>query len=106
MLPLVADNLLGMTAILTNAMGMLDQSVMSGFLVNSDHLTESIKKNPILVTALNPLIGYNLAAEIAKEAYNSGRPVIDVACEKTDLSREQLEKLLDPVKLTRGGTDF
>ncbi|MCC1496162.1 lyase family protein [Alcanivorax sp. 1008] len=106
MLPLVADNLLGMTAILANAMGMLDQSVMSGFQINSDHLAESIKKNPILVTALNPLVGYNLAAEIAKEAYSSGRPVIDVACEKTDLSREQLEKLLDPVKLTRGGTDF
>ncbi|MDF1628451.1 MAG: class II fumarate hydratase [Alcanivoracaceae bacterium] len=106
MLPLVADNLLGMTAILANGMSMLDRSVMSGFQVNSDHLAESIKKNPILVTALNPLVGYNLAAEIAKEAYSSGRPVIDVACEKTDLSREQLEKLLDPVKLTRGGTDF
>ena len=85
---------------------MLDRSVISGFRVNSEHLAETINKNPILVTALNPLIGYNRAAEIAKEAWRSGRPVIDVACEKTDLSREQLEKLLDPVKLTRGGTDF
>ena len=106
MLPLVADNLLGMTAMLASGMNMLDRSVMSGFRVNSEHLAETINKNPVLVTALNPLIGYNLAAEIAKEAWRSGRPVIDVACEKTDLSREQLEKLLDPVKLTRGGTDF
>ena len=106
MLPLVADNLLGMIAMLANGMTMLDQRAMRGFRVNSEHLAETINKNPILVTALNPLIGYNAAAEIAKEAFRSGRPVIDVACEKTDLSREQLEKLLDPVKLTRGGTEF
>ncbi|MEE4249481.1 MAG: class II fumarate hydratase, partial [Alcanivoracaceae bacterium] len=66
MLPLVADNLLGMTSMLASGMGMLDRSVISGFLVNSDHLAETIKKNPVLVTALNPLIGYNRAAEIAK----------------------------------------
>ena len=106
MLPLVADNLLGMTTMLASSMNMLDRSVISGFRVNSEHLAETINKNPILVTALNPLIGYNRAAEIAKEAWRSGRPVIDVACEKTDLSREQLEKLLDPVKLTRGGSDL
>lgn len=106
MLPLVADNLLGMIAMLANSMTMLDQRAMQGFRVNTEHLAETINKNPILVTALNPLIGYNAAAEIAKEAFRSGRPVIDVACEKTDLSREQLEKLLDPVKLTRGGTEF
>jgi fumarate hydratase, class II len=106
MLPLVADNLLGMIAMLANGMTMLDQRAMREFRVNSEHLAETINKNPILVTALNPLIGYNAAAAIAKEAFRSGRPVIDVACEHTDLSREQLEKLLDPVKLTRGGTDF
>ena len=56
MLPLVADNLLGMTTMLASSMNMLDRSVISGFRVNSEHLAETINKNPILVTALNPLI--------------------------------------------------
>ncbi|MFN3713483.1 MAG: class II fumarate hydratase [Alcanivoracaceae bacterium] len=105
MLPLVADNLLTMIALQANAITMLERLAMREFSVNSEHLAESINKNPVLVTALNPLIGYNRAAAIAKEAYRTGRAVIDVACEHTDLSRAQLEKLLDPVKLTRGGTD-
>jgi fumarate hydratase, class II len=105
MLPLVADNLLTMISLQANAIAMLERLALREFRVNSEQLAESINKNPILVTALNPLIGYNRAAAIAKEAYQTGRAVIDVACEHTDLSREQLEKLLDPVKLTRGGTD-
>ena len=60
-------------------------------------------RNPILVTALNPIIGYDKAAEIAKSAYQSNRPIIDVAEESTDLSRDELLSLLDPQKLTEGG---
>lgn len=60
-------------------------------------------RNPVLVTALNPEIGYALAADIAKEAYRTGRPVIDVAEERSGLSRAQLERLMDPIKLTQGG---
>jgi len=60
-----------------------------------------VGKNPILVTALNPVIGYEKAAKIAKDAFASGRPVIDVAEEQSDLSRDELEKLLDPKTLTR-----
>jgi fumarate hydratase class II len=55
------------------------------------------------VTALNPIIGYAKAAEIAKAAYKTNQPVIDVAEELTDLSRSELELLLDPEKLTKGG---
>jgi len=105
MMPLLADNLLGMTSMLANSMDMLERLVITGFTVNSEHLAASINKNPILVTALNPLIGYDRAASIAKKAYQSGRPVIDVALEETELSRAQLEALLDPLKLTRGGTE-
>ena len=50
----------------------------------------------------SPIIGYEKAAEIAKQAYKENRPVLDVAAEKTDLSRKQLEKLLDPIILTKG----
>ena len=67
------------------------------------NLESSLSKNPILVTALNPIIGYEKAAEIAKKAYKSGRPIIEVATEETELSETQLKKLLDPSKLTKGG---
>ena len=73
------------------------------FKVNKKNLEASLSRNPILVTALNPIIGYEKAAEIAKKAYKSGRPIIEVANEETDLSVAQLKKLLDPSKLTKGG---
>jgi len=57
----------------------------------------------MLVTALNPVIGYDKAAAIAKRAYAEGRPVREVALEMTDLGEERLAKLLDPAALTRGG---
>ncbi|MGO1766762.1 MAG: aspartate ammonia-lyase, partial [Advenella sp.] len=66
-------------------------------------LQEALYRNPILVTALNPVVGYLKAAEIAKQAYKEKRPVIDVATENTDLTEAQLRKLLDPKKLTEGG---
>ncbi len=62
-------------------------------------------KNPILVTALNPVIGYDKAAQIAKKAYAEGRSLKDVAAEMTDLSKEELDKLLDPRKMTEGGVN-
>ncbi len=62
-----------------------------------------VEKNPILVTALNPIIGYDKAAKIAKKAYAEGRALKDVAKEMTDLSDEELEKALDPIKMTKGG---
>lgn len=105
MLPLVAANLLDMIQLLTNATTMLAEKAVRGFTVNADTLNAAVGRNPVLVTALNPEIGYALAAEIAKEAYRTGRPVIDVAEERCELSRSRLEQLLDPLQLTRGGVD-
>ena len=68
-----------------------------------DNLQQALAKNPILVTVLNPIIGYVKAAEVAKAAYKQGRPIIDVAAEMTALSREDLEKLLEPTHLTQVG---
>lgn len=76
---------------------------MAGFQVNRARLAEQVEKNPILVAALNPIIGYDKAAEIAKQAYAEGRRIKDVAAEKTTLSREELDRLLDPAELTLGG---
>ena len=62
-----------------------------------------MQRNPILVTALNPVIGYEKAAKIAKQAYQQAQPIIDIAEQETDLSRSELEALLNPAKLTQGG---
>lgn len=103
MLPIIAQNLLSSIELLANSSRLLADKAIASFKVNEPKLKEALSRNPILVTALNPIIGYQKAAEIAKTAYKQGRPVIDVALEHTDLSRSQLEILLDPEKLTAGG---
>ena len=99
MLPVVAKNLCESLQLLANVSRLLADKAIAPFTVNQDHLNESLGRNPILVTALNPVIGYLKAAAIAKQAYKEKRPVIDIALEQTDLSRAELEELLDPRKL-------
>ncbi len=103
MLPLIAHNLLQSIEILSNVSVLLADKAIAGFSVNEKNISNALAKNPILVTALNSVIGYELGAKIAKTAYAEGRSVLDVALELTDLSREELEKLLDPKKLIHGG---
>lgn len=103
MLPLVAYNILQSIELLGNISVTLADKAIADFAVREAHLHKALAKNPILVTALNPIIGYAKAAEIAKSAYKQGRPIIDVAAEMTDLSRSELEKLLEPAHLTAGG---
>jgi len=102
MLPLVAFNLLQSIEILSNVSRLLADKAIAGFSVNQENINAALAKNPILVTALNTVIGYELGAKIAKTAYAEGRAVIDVAVELTDLSRTELEKLLDPKNMTTG----
>ncbi|MEQ6888317.1 class II fumarate hydratase [Halomonas sp. CS7] len=103
MLPLVASNLLTSIALMTNTSRLLADRAIATFRVRHDHLEGPLARNPILVTALNSVIGYDAAAAIAKQAYQAGRPIIEVAEEQTELSRGELERLLDPAALTRGG---
>ncbi|USH04562.1 class II fumarate hydratase [Grimontia kaedaensis] len=103
MLPLVADKLLESINLLSNGLTMLAVKAISSFKVREEVVEQALAKNPILVTALNPVIGYAKAAAIAKKAYAEGRPIIDVAEEETDLPREKLEVLLNPALLTSGG---
>ncbi|MDI6400864.1 class II fumarate hydratase [Balneolaceae bacterium ANBcel3] len=103
MLPVVGYNLNQSIVLLANvARNFADQSV-SGILVKKDEIADKIGKNPILVTALNPIIGYDLAAKIAKTAFAEGRPLKEVALEMTDLSEAELDSALDPIKMTKGG---
>jgi fumarate hydratase class II len=104
MLPVIALNILQSIEIMSNSINVLADSAIKGFTVNHENVAHSLNRNPILVTALNAKIGYDLGAKIAKIAYKDGRAVIEVALEYTDLSREELEKYLNPLKLTLGGT--
>lgn len=103
MLPLIAHNLLQSITIMGNAARHLADKAIAGFTANEKKLTELVDRNPILVTALVPKIGYDRASEIAKKAYAEGRSIRDVAAEMTDLSPEELDKILDPRKMTGPG---
>ena len=103
MLPVIAYNLLESIALLANVLARAGRSRDRGFHGQSGALEEALERNPILVTALNPVIGYEKGAAIAKKAYAEGKPIREVAAAMTDLSREQLDKLLDPTELTLGG---
>ncbi|MGA9332987.1 MAG: class II fumarate hydratase [Rudaea sp.] len=103
MLPVVALNLLQSIEIMANASRALADKAIAGFSVRQDRIKQALDKNPILVTALNPVIGYEKGAATAKQAYKQGRPILDVALETTGLSKAELKKLLDPLTLTRGG---
>ena len=103
MLPMIAHNLLQSIGIMANVSRLLADSAIAGFTVNSDSIKSALERNPILVTALNPVIGYEVGAATAKQAYKEGRPIREVAKENTDLSDAELERLLDPLELTKGG---
>jgi fumarate hydratase, class II len=103
MLPVIALNLLQSVELLANASRLLADKSIAGFKVREDKIKEALDRNPILVTALNAVIGYDKGAATAKKAYKEGRPIIDVALETTGLSRKQLQELLDPAALAKGG---
>jgi len=103
MLPVIAYNLLQSIALLANVSVLLADKAIAGFKANEARVAELVEKNPILVTALNPVIGYEQGAKIAKKAYAEGRRLKDVAAELTQLKPEELDRLLDPRKMTEGG---
>ena len=103
MLPLVASELLESIRLLANVMRLLADSAIAGLKVRGDNVRGALARNPILVTALNPIIGYEKAAAIAKRAYKEGRPVFDIALEDSGLPATELRKLLDPAVLAMGG---
>ena len=103
MLPIIAYDLLESIRLLANVLRLLADRAVAGFTVNEARIAEALERNPILVTALNPVIGYEKGAAIAKKAYAQGRPIREVAASMTDVPREELERLLDPAELTRGG---
>jgi fumarate hydratase, class II len=102
MQPLAAHDLHQAIDLLAGAARSLADKAIAGFEVDRARLAAALERNPILVTALNPVIGYEKAAQIAKRAYAEGRPIREVAREMTGLSDEELAARLDPAALTRG----
>lgn len=103
MLPVIGYNLVQSINLLANAARLMADKAIAGFSVNETALTEALSRNPILVTALNSVIGYEKGAAVAKKAYAEGLTVIESALALTDLSEDELNKLLDPAELTKGG---
>lgn len=103
MLPVVAYNLNQSITLLAAAAKNFARNSVSGIIVKKDDIAERVGMNPILVTALNPIIGYDLAAKIAKKAFAEKRLLKEVTLEMTDLSEEEVDNALDPIKMTRGG---
>ncbi len=103
MFPVVAHNLLESLELLGRVSKNFAEKSINLVKINTSNVADKVNKNPILVTALNPLIGYDLAAKIAKKAYAEKRALLDVAKDMCDLSETELKAALDPMKMTLGG---
>ena len=101
MLPLIAYNLLQGIELLASSAHVLNEKALAEFTVNEAHIQAVLDNNPVLVTALSSVLGYEKCAEIATRAWSEGRPVRQVVMEMTELSAEEIDRLLDPLQLTR-----
>jgi fumarate hydratase class II len=103
MMPIIAYNLFQSMDVIINASNAFTEKCVIGVQANPEKATGWLAKNAILVTALNPVIGYLKGAEVAKEAMSSGRTVREVVLEKGYLTADEADKLLDVSVLTEGG---
>jgi fumarate hydratase class II len=103
MMPVIAYNLFQSMDIIINATAAFTEKCVRGLQANPEKAHGWLAKNAILVTALNPVIGYQKGAEVAKEAMNSNRTVREVVVEKGYLTSEEADRLLNVRNLTDGG---
>ena len=99
MLPVMAHSLLESIELLTSGTAVFDQKLISQLEANTEKLEENIQKNSILVTALVPVLGYDKAAEVAKEAMSQNKTIKEVLIEKNLISNEQIDEILNIEKL-------
>jgi fumarate hydratase class II len=103
MLPLIARNLLESIRLLANASRLFADRAIAGLVANEETCRGYVEISPSMATALNPLIGYEKAAEIAKRSFKERRPVRELAHEMTKLTPEQIDQALDPRRQTEPG---
>jgi aspartate ammonia-lyase len=98
--PLAAISIMESQELLRNGSAALRAKCVDGITVNEKVLAHYLETTVGIVTALNPVIGYEKATELANEAYSSGKGLLEVIREKKVLTEEQIKDLLDPAKLT------
>jgi fumarate hydratase, class II len=103
MMPIVAHNLFEMMQVLIGAVRAFTDKCVVGVEANREKASGWLAKNAILVTALNPVIGYLQGAEVAKEAMATNRTIKEVVVEKGYLTAEEADRILDARKMTEGG---
>ncbi len=103
MMPMIAHNLNEMMQVMIGAVRAFTDKCMVGLVLNKEQATAWLARNPILVTALNPIIGYNNGAAVAKKSLAEGKSVKEVVLEMGLMSAEELDKALDVYAMTQGG---
>jgi fumarate hydratase class II len=103
MMPMIAHNLNEMMQVMIGSVRAFTDKLMVGLELNREQATAWLARNPILVTALNPIIGYENGAAVAKKALKEGKSVREVVLEMGLMSAEELDAALDPMKMTEGG---
>ena len=106
MLPVTARNLLESIRLLAAVARVFADKAIAGLVANEQACRDYVEISPSMATALNPLIGYDKAAEIAKRSYQERRPVRELAREMTALKPDEIEKALDPRRQTEPGLDL
>jgi len=100
MLPVIAHNILQSVTILANATRLLGEKGIEGFEVNEDRINACVHRNPMIATVLNPIIGYEKAAEVVKKALEEKKSIRQVVVEMGYLSPEEADRILDPRRMT------
>ncbi len=105
MMPVMAHNVLESIRLLSNVARAFQDKCISGIIANQDRCNELVELSMAMVTSLAPLIGYDRAAEIAKESAATGKTVRQICLERRVLPENQLNRALDPVEMTKPGGD-
>jgi fumarate hydratase class II len=105
MMPMMAHNVLESIRLLSNVSRAFQDKCIGGIVANRDRCLELVEYSMAMVTSLAPIIGYDRAAEIAKESAKTGRTVRQICREQQVLPEDQLNRVLDPVEMTKPGGD-
>ncbi len=103
MMPIISHNLNEMMQVIIGSVTAFTDKLMAGLILNRERTESWLSRNPILVTALNPIIGYNNGAKVAKKALAEGKSVKEVVLELDLMSEEELDTALDAYAMTEGG---
>jgi len=103
MMPIIAHNLFEMEIVMIGAVNAFTTKLVVGLVANRERATAWLAKNPILVTALNPIIGYKKGAEVAQKSLKENKSIRDIVVELGYMTAEAADQALDARQMTEGG---